>query len=86
MEYLIPIICAYVVYVYNYKKVIDIRYEIKNIRNMNEEKFWDKLDKLGDRLTNLEIKVSKLETRLAVYTGLAVFVSSAVVKWVDKIF
>lgn len=82
---LIPVILAFLVYAYNYRKILDIKNEIKKIENvMSDERIWNKLDELGDRINKLEIKFSKLETRITIYVGIVIFVSSAVLKYIDK--
>lgn len=40
---------------------------------MNDEKFWDKLDSLGQRITQIEIKLARIEARMAViFAGIGV--------------
>lgn len=88
MAYLIPLLSAYIVYIYNYRKVADIKAEVRIIKTiMDENDKWviDQFNKVGDRISKLELKVKGLEVKLALYTAIAVFASTAAVKWIDKL-
>lgn len=40
---------------------------------MAEQDIWDKLDKLTDRVTNIEVKLAKIESRMAmIFAGVGV--------------
>lgn len=87
MLYLIPILAAYGVYLYNYKKIAEIKAEINIIsRIMNDNDKWitDKFDKVFDRISALDKRLSKLEARLGVYVVIAVFIGQTFVKYVLK--
>lgn len=86
MEYLIPILVAYGVYLYNYRKVINIRSEILDLKykimDQNDKWITDKFEKVFERISHLESRISKLEARLGVYVAGAVFLSQAFIKFV----
>jgi len=90
MEYIIPLIAAYLVYIYNYRKVLDLKNKIAELKYevMNDNDKWiiDKFDKVFREISRLESRISKLEAKLAIYSGIAVFISTFAAKWVDKLF
>jgi len=90
MEYIIPLIAAYLVYIYNYRKVLDLKNKIAELKYevMNDNDKWiiDKFDKVFREISRLESRLSKLEAKLAIYSGIAVFISTFAAKWVDKLF
>lgn len=88
MEYLTPLLIAYVVYLYNYRKVINIKSELLNLKHsiMDQDDKWitDKFEKVFEKISHLESRLSKLEARLGVYVVVAVFVGQTFVKYVLK--
>lgn len=88
MEYLIPLLVAYGVYLYNYRKIIKIKSQLVDLKYkvMDNDDKWitEKFEKVFEKIAHLDSRLSKLEARLGVYVGLAVFVSQAVIKLVFK--
>ena len=88
MAYLIPFVCAYAVYLYNYRKINGIRNEIQtlyiNIMNDNDKWITDKFEKVFEKISALDKRLSKLEARLGVYVVIAVFIGQTFVKYVLK--
>lgn len=88
MEYITPLLVAYGVFLYNYRKIIDIKGELLNLKYsiMDQDDKWitDKFEKVFEKISHLESRLAKLEARLGIYVVIAVFVGQAFVKYALK--
>lgn len=50
--------------------------------DQNDKWITDKFEKVFERISHLESRISKLEARLGVYVAVAVFASQAFIKFV----
>lgn len=74
MEYFIPLILSYFIYLYNYRERTNIKKEIDEIKIiMADEKIWEKLEKLSDRIQKIEIKLARMDARMTmIFAGVGV--------------
>jgi hypothetical protein len=70
MEYIVSVVASISIFCYYYKDVLPLKKEIKQIRiDMADEKIWEKLDKLSERMNKIEIKLASLDARLFMIVG-----------------
>ena len=85
MEYVVSVVASISIFCYYYKDVLPLKNEIKQIRiDMADEKLWDKLDKLAERITKIEIKLARMDARMTmIFAGVGVAIQ-VVFKYVLK--
>lgn len=88
MEVIISVIAALLVYFFNYREIYSIKIRVKmlkKISEMDEKDRWliGKFDDIFAEIKKLDSRVSKLEARIGVYVAVAVFVSSAILKFIQ---
>jgi hypothetical protein len=74
MQYLVATLAAVAVYLYCYRDIVRAQRIICQIKaQMDDKTFWDKLDQLGHRITQIEIKLARIEARMAmIFAGIGV--------------
>jgi hypothetical protein len=74
MQYLVAMLAAIAVYLHCYRDIVRAQRIICEIKTqMNDEKFWDKLEQLAQRITQIEIKLARIEARMAmIFAGIGV--------------
>ena len=89
MVYSVPVIVSILIYWYTRRKVNGIKNRITSIKRtvMNEQDKWliSKFEVLHTRISHIEKQITKLETKVSVYSALAVFISTLAVKLLDNI-
>ncbi len=65
--------------------MLPLKKEIKQIRiEMADEKIWEKLDKLTERITKIEIKLARMDARMTmIFAGVGIAIQ-IVFKYVLK--
>jgi len=67
MELLASVLMALIIFYQYYKTVLPIKEELRKIKiAMNEERFWDKIEALSIRVGKIEVKLARMEGRMAV--------------------
>ena len=85
MEYIVSVVASISIFCYYYKDVLPLKKEIKQIRiEMADEKIWEKLDKLSERMNKIEIKLASLDARLFMIVGGLGVATQIVFKYVLK--
>jgi len=85
MEYIVSLVASISIFCYYYKDVLPLKKEIKQIREqMADEKIWEKLDKLSERMNKIEIKLASLDARLFMIVGGLGVATQIVFKYVLK--
>lgn len=73
MAFLIPFIAAFCTFIYNYRKLLVLKKEIKKqiiIMSISDSEKIDKLDKtLSGFMLSMENRVTKLESKMGLYFG-----------------